>query len=338
MLTAIIQSRVFEKNFFWLRKSIPFLSRRYNERYNINIKTHSNILSDIKQAELNAAQNSLRIIESACQYSKNIDNSIPKKLWLYWNSSLETAPEVVHFSIASWKKSNPDYDVILLNDNNLNEILGFDFNAVFKLATVNLGFAMKADILRLYLLSLYGGVWADTTTFCLQPLSSWLNNETKQIGFFTFRHKENKTRPIEAWFIAANKGSIITKYNLKLFIEYLFKPRKDSLMLSNRIKKIGRRDQESVRFFSDLVAQAEKKGFMPYFSVGYFFNEALNQPDTIKIWQELINRSNKRVVDNEPIIQFKDAYVSKQTYKKDYQESQIFKERIAYMKSLLDKY
>ncbi len=332
MLTRIIQSRTFEKIFFWLRKSIPFLSRRYNEFYDINIITHSNIQSESMQIALKTAQNSLRILRFACHSASNINNTIPKKLWLYWNSPIETAPEVVQVSIASWRKLNPDYEVTLLNDDNLNDILGFDFNAVFKLATVNFGVAMKADILRLYLLSIHGGVWADTTSFCLQALSSWVDAEIKNSGFFTFRHKENKTRPIEAWFIVANKGSLIITYTLKLFLEHLFKPRKHSLMISNRIKKIGKHDSESNRFFSDVVVQAENKGFMPYFSVGYFLNEALNQPNTVNIWRELTNRTNKCVVNNDPIDLFKQAYVSKQTYKKTYHESPLFKERVAYIK------
>ena len=334
MLTHIIKSRTFEKDFFWLRKCIPFLSRRYNELYNINIETHSDILSDSKQAELQTAKTTLEILKSTCHTPKSADNTIPKKLWLYWNSSLDTAPEVVHVSIESWKKLNPSYDVTLLNDDNINDILGFDFNAVFQLATVNLGFAMKADILRLYLLSTYGGVWADTTTFCLQPLDSWVNTETEKSGFFTFRHKSNKTRPLEAWFIAASKNSAVTQYTLALFLEHLFTPRINSLFISNRIKQIGKRDSENERFFSDVVNLAEAKGFMPYFSVGYFFNEALNQPNTIHIWQELLNSSNQCVVNSDPIDLFKDAYVSKQTYKKDYQESHLFKERVAYMKTL----
>ncbi len=332
MLTRIIQSRTFEKKFFWLRKSIPFLSRRYNEFYGINIITHSNIQSESMQIALKTAQNSLQTLQSACHNSNNINNTIPKKLWLYWNASIESAPEVVQVSVASWKSLNPDYEITLLNDDNLNSILGFDFNAVFKLSTVNISYAHKADLLRLYLLAVHGGVWVDTTTFCLQPLSSWVDSETKKSGFFTFRHKNNKTRPIEIWFIAVNKGSLIITYTLKLFIDHLFKPRKHSLMLSNRIKKIGKHDFESNHFFSDVVVQAESKGFMPYFSVGYFLNEALNQPNTVNIWHELTNRTNKCVVNNDPIYLFKQAYVSKQTYKKTYQESSLFKERVAYIK------
>ncbi|WP_063656453.1 glycosyltransferase family 32 protein [Aliivibrio fischeri] len=336
MLTHIIKSRMFEKDFFWLRKRIPFLSCRYNEFYNINIKTHSEILSDSKQTELRAAKNTLERLKSACRHTQNSsDKTIPKKLWLYWNSPLETAPEVVNVSIESWKKLNPNYDVTLLNDDNINNVLGFDFNAVFKLSTVNLGLAMKADILRLYLLSTYGGVWADTTTFCLQPLDTWINTETEKSGFFTFRHKNNKTRPLEAWFIAASKNSTVIKYTLNLFLEHLFKPREHSLMLSNRIKLIGKRDDENERFFSNIVNEAEKKGFMPYFSVGYFFNEALNQENTKDIWKILTHSSNQCVVNNDLFDNFKAAYVSKQTYKKDYQNSPLFKERVRYMKKLL---
>ncbi|WP_286295379.1 glycosyltransferase family 32 protein [Vibrio apostichopi] len=334
-IDKLIKSRTFEKGFYFLRKHIPYLSRKYNQLHNINIKKSYNVNNpDIKNS-INIAEDGLEKLYSATNKpTNNKFNNTPKKIWLYWNSPLEEAPEVVRVSVESWIKLNPDYNVTLLNDNNLNDVLGFDFNAIFKIATVNLGFAMKADILRLYLLATQGGVWADTTTFCLKPLSSWLDYEIEKAQFFAFRHNSNKTRPIEAWFLASPPSSPIIKKTLELFLSHLFKPRVNSLMLSNRIKSLGLSDRDNERFYADVVFKAEKVGFMPYFSVGYFFNEAFKQSETIDAWARFNSTSNNHVVNNDELEKFELSYVSKQTYKGDYQNSDIFKERVNHMNLL----
>jgi len=41
-----------------------------------------------------------------------------------------------------------------------------------------------ADVLRIDLLSRYGGVWADVTTCPVQPIDSYIGDKTKDVGFF----------------------------------------------------------------------------------------------------------------------------------------------------------
>ncbi|CAK1934439.1 capsular polysaccharide synthesis protein [Vibrio crassostreae] len=336
MINKLIESRYFEKNCFSLRKYSPYLNMAYESHYGINIENNSNITNDDRKKCLKASKSSLNSLRRALDI-ESTNSNVPKSLWLYWNSDIDKAPEVVRVSIESWKKLNPDYTVTIINDNNIKDVLGFDFNAVFQLATVNLGLAMKADILRLYLLSMYGGVWADTTTFCLKSLDTWLPEQVKDTKLFFFRHESNKTRPIEAWFIAANQGNSVIKNTLKLFLEHLFKPRTHSLFISNRIKSIGKRDSEQERFFKEVVFEAEEKGFMPYFSVGYFFNDSLRKDSELSIWEDIKNSTNNCVVNHSPFDKFTQSYVSKQTYKKDYQDSSLFKERIEYMKGTVLK-
>jgi len=325
VFNKIIKSRFFERDLYFLRKIFTSLNNRYDYLHGINYqRLSSNQYPDTSEKVLQAKVILERLVR-ATRTVGDMSSEIPKTLWLYWNTSLEQAPDVVKLSVKTWVHKNPDYDVVLINDKNIKDILGFEFQAVFNIATVNLGFAMKADILRLYLLSTYGGVWADTTTFCVRPLSEWLPQATNQTGFFTFRHKTNKTRPIEAWFIAAGKGNVIVRHTLSLFLDHLFKNRQQSLFISNQIKKISQSTSE--RFFLDMVLKAETLHFMPYFSVGYFFNEALNQSDTVPIWEKLRLVPNDHAVNLEDLEVVKSSFVSKQTYKKDYQESDVYLER-----------
>ena len=45
--------------------------------------------------------------------------------------------------------------------------------------------AAESDLLRLYLLNKYGGVWVDSTNLCRRPLDDWLPSAARQ-GFFAF--------------------------------------------------------------------------------------------------------------------------------------------------------
>ncbi|TPE54278.1 hypothetical protein FJM67_04840 [Maribrevibacterium harenarium] len=333
MLKKFIASKFCDREGRGLVKLIPALRHRFHLHYGINLPTVP-YAGAFTTEQRSAAEQALEQLKAAAQANYDSNNPIPHTIWLYWNTPLEQAPHVVQQSLKTWRYLNPNHKVVFLTDQNLNDTLGFDFNAVFKLATVNLGYAMKADILRLYLLSQYGGIWADTTTFCLNPLDKWLAQETQQTGIFTFRHEQNQTRPVEAWFIAAQQGHPVITQTLALFLEHLFKPRKMALKVSNRIKTIGRSDTENTRFFADVVYHAERKGFMPYFSVGYFFNQAFQrQPG---LWETFTQMNNQHANHGTPLEMTRHALVSKQTYKKDYQQSDMYRERVALSDTLIE--
>ena len=333
---ALIGSKFFERNLFFLRRFFPRLRHAYHYYHGINYqslppKQYSDVVDKVNVAT-DVLENHLR---KALLSHHERSAGIPKTIWLYWNSPIDKAPDVVKVSIKTWKEMNPTYDVIILTDDNIEEHLGFDFNSVFHIATVNLGYAMKADILRLYLLSKYGGVWADSTSFCIQALDQWLPECASTNGLFTFRHMTNQTRPIEAWFIASEKGHFIIKDVLAFFLDHLFKDRKNSLFISNRIKTLGLLNNGSEQFGKDVFLKAEKFNFMPYFSVGYFFNDAFSSENGKKIMEDLLTKPNHHAINNSDLSTVKNSFVSKQTYKKEYQGSEVYLNRKAWVLSRL---
>ena len=60
---------------------------------------------------------------------------------------------------------------------------------------------VAADLLRMALLDRFGGVWADATTFPVQPLDTWIDQHSIT-GFFAF-DKPGPGRPLSNWFLAA---------------------------------------------------------------------------------------------------------------------------------------
>jgi mannosyltransferase OCH1-like enzyme len=332
IVKKIFKSRKFEVNSFLLRRLIPILNDTFNKENNINLATYSE--------KSKALQIKQKKIESTLADIKDNSNflhckAFNKTIWFYWSSNIECAPSVVKRSYTSWKLKNPDFDIILLNDENLIEHLGLDFMSIFYLASVNLNRAIKADILRLYLLYKYGGTWADATTFCIQPLSEWLPQTVDLSHLFIFRNPNRKTaiRPAEVWFIYSSSGHPVIKETLNNLLVHIFKKRRTTLFVSNsKLKKVT--DVNSIKpLGSAVVYTSEKYGFFPYFSTGFFLYQALvdHKVEQLSYWELVTALTNNHVTNHDDFDTFQKSLVSKQTYKKTYQDSDIFKNRCDYL-------
>jgi hypothetical protein len=69
----------------------------------------------------------------------------------------------------------------------------------------------QSDIIRNNLLAHYGGVWVDSTLYCLQSLDSWLLSRmsTGFLLYTTRNSKFNYFTGISNWFLAASKDSFV---------------------------------------------------------------------------------------------------------------------------------
>ena len=50
---------------------------------------------------------------------------LPKKLWMYWENDI---PDFVEKCIGRMREKNPDYEIFVLNPNNVNQYSHIDFN------------------------------------------------------------------------------------------------------------------------------------------------------------------------------------------------------------------
>ena len=341
MMKFAKQIKSIDRKLFPLRRKYSFINKLYNHILNINVK--NSLHSKSKTANLlekaNFSLNSL--LEPTENDVNNNTKSIPKIIWMFWDSGFESAPDVVKLSVESWTKMNPGYQVNLLDNNNLKDFLGFDFYDTFYLSTVHCFPATKADLLRLHLLSKHGGVWADATTFCLEPLDNWLGNECQYCNFFLFKHEENNSRPMEAWFLSSPKGSEITKGTLQLLCAHIFKERELSLFITGKPSIVNKvMLNPTIPQDIDTTYRAEEFGFMPYFTVGYaIYNTAkiyLSKEQLQILLREDKEKKmhNNHALTNSPVDRLNKSFVSKQTYSNSYLKSNLYKDRV---KKLLSK-
>ena len=125
-----------------------------------------------------------------------------KVIWLLWLQGIDQAPFVVKKCIQSWITKNPGWDIRILDKTNIHHYIELP-----DLSRKDITTASFSDVIRIYLLKEYGGIWIDSTVFCNIPLDQWVYKYLKS-GFFAFDGPAND-RLISTWFIAAEEHNIL---------------------------------------------------------------------------------------------------------------------------------
>ena len=122
-------------------------------------------------------------------------SSLPRTIWMYWQQGESSCPPLVKNCVDSWRYLNPEWEVKVLDKTtarSLVDLQDYEFRD-------DIGIQMYSDIIRIKLLSEFGGVWADASLFCSQPLDDWLPNYLAD-DFFAFASHRND-RLMTNWFL-----------------------------------------------------------------------------------------------------------------------------------------
>lgn len=141
---------------------------------------------------------------------------------------------------------------------------------------------------RLVLLRKFGGVWADATLFCRQPLDVWLPDRMDS-GFFAFRNP-SRDRLMSNWFIAAEKGNFIID-RLHRDLAALWRDNRFTGMHSRVgnasrlvLKPILNRNPRSTRLWLTFLPRRVLK-IHPYAVFHYIFNTlVLTDSEAGRVW------------------------------------------------------
>ena len=131
-----------------------------------------------------------------------------KTVWLLWFQGWDDAPWLVRNVRASWELLNPQWDIVSLSDDNLEEYMPPDVMALLLKNADTMSPAAKSDLIRLNLLANQGGVWADATMVCMQPLDAWVHDAIQPSGFWMYHGRDEGAGPA-SWFMVSKKGSYI---------------------------------------------------------------------------------------------------------------------------------
>lgn len=168
---------------------------------------------------------------------KVIPNS-EKIIWQYWGQgySQENVPAVVQRCFDSVDKFSNGYTVIRLCDDDLNDYIEFPKDVWEKYRTGIVGATHFTDLIRIALLTAYGGVWLDATILLTAPLEDKLTNndyflyqrdwaqEDKKLWRRTYAyyfswHKDFKVRMLSS-IIYSKRGALVISELFQLMLHY----------------------------------------------------------------------------------------------------------------------
>lgn len=137
---------------------------------NFNFKSIAELLvaahkcvSSAKQAKSipNVVSQPFQDIWDEPKSSKELFRGDTKIIWAYWDKGVDGMPDLCKHSVESWKVRNPNWRVIILDDDNYQEYVSVsDLPSTF----FSLKVQHRSDLLRLAVLLRYGGAYMDAST------------------------------------------------------------------------------------------------------------------------------------------------------------------------------
>lgn len=220
-----------------------------------------------------------------------------KTIWILWYQGSNDMPTIVKECYKSWCEKNKDFEVVVLDKNNLEKYVKIDNNII---QNKHITIQALSDIIRVNLLNQQGGIWVDATCYCMKPINSWLSKYMEN-GFFAFSNP-SRDRLISSWFIASEPNSKITREFAKIVNNYWLENPKmvkiNNLNLSKRfILKIylvftGHMNNsiETSYWFSTFISKILK--IYPYFWFHYLFYKLYTNNSECKLlWDNTIKFS-----------------------------------------------
>ena len=123
----------------------------------------------------------------------NNNDKIPKIIWCYWHT--KNLPLLIKKCFKSIIDNHPDYQVYLLHNDDIPK-------EIFKLKLTKNNHTKTSDLVRLWFLKHYGGVWIDISSLFTEPITLVHDYELNCY----YLEKKNY---IESWYIAAKENSNI---------------------------------------------------------------------------------------------------------------------------------
>jgi len=169
-----------------------------------------------------------------------VDRCAPPRLYVFWAQSIDTAPDIVQLCWQQLRRVHDPAELVVLDFQAARELVDIPPDLLAKFET---DLQMVADLLRLELLSRYGGVWADATCLALDDLLVRGQELSGQSGFFAFTRFD---APLANWFLASRPGDyVVLLWREAIYAYWRQFDRKISYFLShNLFGELLRQDPE----------------------------------------------------------------------------------------------
>lgn len=177
-----------------LAKIYPYSVENNNRlAYFLNVFKHKTIIHYLEKK-----YNSFLIefLNKPTFLSQNNDNII----WSFWWQGEENAPDIVKLCFASMEKNKGNFRLIIINQNNFDQYMQLPEYILDGVKTNKIDLTHFSDLVRVYLLFTYGGIWLDSTILLLKQIPESLGS----YNFYTGKLLQEKINCVSErrWNIA----------------------------------------------------------------------------------------------------------------------------------------
>lgn len=153
--------------------------------------------------------------------SDNLAHEHANTIWTIWLQGMEQAPEVVKKCYASMKKNMPDKEIVVITDDNYTNYVQFPDYILEKYEKGMISKVHFSDLLRIELLSKYGGTWLDGTVYCSGPVRQSYMLESDLFLFQNLKPgADGHCSLISSWLITASSNNKIILLTRALLHRY----------------------------------------------------------------------------------------------------------------------
>lgn len=182
----------------------------------IFMATPIHMVNDYEMKKILWQKHASKKIEKYIKYAEIAPDGIKYKkkevddpIWIFWNTGMGNAPEIIKKCYESVKK-NTEKEIIVLDEQNVEEYIVMPECIELKKKQGKISLAIYADLIRFCLLAHYGGIWIDATVY----MTDEIPKEIIDSDFWTFQNSlglVNNPALYPVWFIRAKKDNEIIK-------------------------------------------------------------------------------------------------------------------------------
>jgi alpha 1,6-mannosyltransferase len=136
---------------------------------------------------------------------------IPKIIWQTYKNNFKDLPDYALSAAETWINKNPEWQYNYMSDDDVmdfvRENFGHRWEKIFNSCPVGV---MKADIWRIMVLYINGGMYTDLDTTCNVPIDSWLDKISDKKIILNAEHEIH----IQQWTFLSEKNHPILSYML----------------------------------------------------------------------------------------------------------------------------
>ena len=145
---------------------------------------------------------------------------MPKIIWWCWLQGEENAPTIAKICLNSLKKQLPDYEINILTWENISNYINLPKKIINKFNAGWISGAHFSDIVRLTILSKFGGIWVDSTCYCSDDNLVRVIEKHNMFFYKNIMTVNNEVIKMSNWLIASKKDNPYLSEVSKLLIDY----------------------------------------------------------------------------------------------------------------------